>query len=114
MFTDVCCLPTLGLAAILLRQLLLVDVRQERSTDRAPAGADHVELRKRLGGEDGLECPEHPGHEGGHVDEELHRLCIRASAGPQAQGSKESGAQGTRGSGSGRCLSPSLFLTFAC
>jgi hypothetical protein len=59
---------------VLRRKFLDVYEWQELLADRARAVADDFHLGDRCGGQDGLEEPEDPGHEGRDVDEELARL----------------------------------------
>jgi hypothetical protein len=86
-------------AAVLLWQFFDINERKEFLPDRARAAANDFHLRKRRGGQNGLEEPEDPGHDRWDIHEELARLEQRGSKfieklekmkGQHAQGTRDS------------------------
>jgi hypothetical protein len=61
-------------ATILRRKFLDIYEGQKVLANLARAVADDFHLGEGCGGQDGLEEPEYPGHEGRYVDKELARL----------------------------------------
>lgn len=98
-------LPGISLSTVLLRQLLGIDVREERGTDGTRSSPHHVELVESLRGQDNLEGPEHPGHDRRDVDKELDRLLShRVSADCVTLGERSLyGLLRIRDSDSGKC-----------
>jgi hypothetical protein len=66
-------------AAVLLWQLFDINKRKKFLPDRARAATNDFHLRKRRGGQNGLEEPEEPAHHRWDIHEELARLEQRSS-----------------------------------